>query len=359
VASELTQQVKVNNFTEILVSPEQPILEVLEIIDRTSQQIALVVAIDRRLLGTVTDGDVRRGLLRGVRLDEPVKEVMNSSPRTLQAGHDHTAAMNTLRDIGIHRAPIVDDNGRVVGLEQVDGHMLPLCANACVVLMAGGRGSRLHPLTENVPKPLLPVGGRPLLETTINLVAGQGFRHVVLCLNFKSEMIQQHFGDGKQLGIDLDYVIEPSQMGTAGALSLIEPRPQVPLIVMNGDILTTVDFNRLLSFHKEHGAVATVCLREYSFQIPYGVVDVQNGHLMGIEEKPTHKAFISAGIYVLDPSVLDLLNRGDHCDMPELIRRVSQRMASPTVYPLREYWLDIGRLDDLSKAQSDFADIFG
>jgi dTDP-glucose pyrophosphorylase len=347
------------DFTEILVSPEQPILEVLQIIDRTSQQIVLVVDVDRCLLGTVTDGDVRRGLLRGIGLDEPVERVMNSSPQTLQAGHDHTTVMNALRELGIHRAPLVDGNGRVVGLEQVDGQILPHNPDAWIVLMAGGRGSRLHPLTENVPKPLLPVGGRPLLETTINLVAGQGFRHIILCLNFKSEMIQQHFGDGKQLGIDLDYVIEPSQLGTAGALSLIEPRPQVPLIVMNGDILTTVDFNRLLSFHKEHGSVATVCLREYSFQIPYGVVDVQNGYLMGIAEKPTHKAFVSAGIYVLDPSVLDLLNRGDHCDMPELIRRVSQRMASPTVYPLREYWLDIGRLDDLSRAQSDFADVFG
>jgi dTDP-glucose pyrophosphorylase len=347
------------DFAKTLVSSDLPILQVLEIIDRTSQQIALVVDADRRLLGTVTDGDVRRGLLRGVRLDEPVKRVMNSSPRTFLVGRDHAAAMKALRDLGIHRVPLVDDDGRVVGLEQLDGHTETQNRDALIVLMAGGRGSRLHPLTENTPKPLLPVGGRPLLETTINLFAAQGFRRVVLCLNFKSEMIRQFFGDGTQLGVDLKYVEEEIQLGTAGALSLIEPRPDAPLIVMNGDILTTVDFNRLLSFHKEYGSAATVCVREYSYQIPYGVVEVQDDRLTRITEKPTHNAFVSAGIYVLEPSVFGLLGRGEHCDMPELIRRVSEKIGAPTAYLLREYWLDIGRLDDLSKAQSDFTEVFG
>jgi dTDP-glucose pyrophosphorylase len=347
------------DFTEILVSPERPILEVLQIIDRTARQIALVVDGNNHLLGTVTDGDVRRGLLRGVQLSDPVKQVMNPHPRTLAGNTDYTSALRGLRERGIVRVPLVDGDGRVIGLEEIDSPAAGAGQDALVVLMAGGRGSRLYPLTEHVPKPLLPVGGRPLLETTINLIAGQGFRRFLLCLNFKSDMIRNHFGDGKQLGIEIEYVEERSQLGTAGALSLIESRPQTPIIVMNGDIMTTANFNRLVDFHKEHGAAATVCLREYSFQIPYGVVEVENDRLVGFTEKPTHKSFVSAGIYVLESSVLGLLKRGDHCDMPELIQRVGRTMGAPTAYLLREYWLDIGRLDDLSKAQDDFAEVFG
>lgn len=345
------------SFLDTLVGPDDRISKLLEIINRNAQQIALVVDSERHLLGTVTDGDIRRGLLRGVRLDDSISVIMNSAPHTSRAQDGRIAALKRMSEIGVSHMPLVDEAGCVVGLEREE-HRSPL-RDELVVLMAGGRGTRLAPLTQTVPKPLVPVGGRPLLETSIKLLGAQGFTRFLLCLNYKSQMIRDHFGDGSDLGVEISYVEEPEQLGTAGALSLIAQDLSGPLIVMNGDILTTVDFRQVLNFHNEKAAPVTVCLGEYSHQIPYGVVRIEDGHILSMDEKPVHTVFVNAGIYVFEPQTLRLLDKGQHCDMPQFIERIRGALGAPAAFPIREYWLDVGRIDDLSKARSEFNEVFG
>jgi len=256
--------------------------------------------------------------------------------------------------------PVVDNERRVVGLVTLDAVLRALREETIVVLMAGGLGSRLRPLTESTPKPLLPVGGRPLLEITVDNLARQGFLRFVLSVNYKAEMFREHFGSGEKFGVDIQYVHEAEQLGTAGALRLLPERPAAPLLVMNGDILTNFNARHLVQFHREQQVVATMCVREYEWKVPYGVVSMSdNGRMQRFEEKPSRREFVNAGIYVLSPDVLDHLPGTGPIDMPTLIDRASAAAGAAAVYPLHEYWLDIGHLDDLQRAQDDFPGLFG
>jgi NDP-sugar pyrophosphorylase family protein len=225
--------------------------------------------------------------------------------------------------------------------------------------MAGGLGTRLRPLTENTPKPLLPVGGRPLLETIVENFANQGFQKIFLSVNYKAEMFEQHFGDGSRFGVQIEYIHESDRMGTAGALTMLPSRPENPLIVMNADLLTTLDFRQFLEFHRAHRAKATMGVREYAFQVPYGVVEADGERLVSISEKPVHQFFVSAGMYILEPEVLDRIPAGCFFDMPTLFQSMLDEKVDAAVFPVREYWLDIGRLDDLERAQVEFGKFFG
>lgn len=343
---------------QILVSPEMPILEAIKAIEAGARQIALVVDGDCRLLGTVTDGDIRRGILRGIGLDQPMSSVMNAQPLTARPEQGHDAVLRLMRKREIHQIPIVDADGQVVGLETLDDLIHQDALDVWVVLMAGGLGTRLRPLTENVPKPLLPVGGRPLLETIIENFALQGFRRIFLSVNYKAEMFESHFGDGSALGVQIEYVHEQGRMGTAGALALLPELPEKPLIVMNGDLLTTVNFRQLLDFHREHQVRATMGVREYSFQVPYGVVQTDRQRLVSVSEKPVHNFFVNAGIYVLEPNVLDLIPRDKPYDMPKLFEAIAADGGEAAVFPVLDYWLDVGRLSDLDRANQDFSSVF-
>lgn len=343
----------------ICITLDMPIIRAVETIEAGARQIALVVDGDRRLLGTVTDGDIRRGILRGIGLDQPASRVMNVQPLTARPEQGRDAVLRLMRDREIHQIPVVDAVGRVVGLETLDDLIHQDALDIWVVLMAGGLGTRLRPLTDSIPKPLLPVGGRPLLETIIENFAMQGFRRIFLSVNYKAEMFENHFGDGSSLGVQIEYVHEQDRMGTAGALALLPERPENPLIVMNGDLLTTVNFRQFLGFHREHRARATMGVREYSFQVPYGVVETDHQRLVAISEKPVHHFFVSAGMYVLEPDVLDLIPHGEPYDMPKLFESIISQGGEASVFPVREYWLDIGRLDDLERAQNEFGKLFG
>lgn len=347
------------NIQSLFIAPDDPIIRAVEAIQAGSRQIALVVVGDHNLLGTVTDGDIRRGLLRGIGLERPVKEVMNASPLTARAGQGRDAVLRLMREREIHQIPIVDGTGRVVDLETLDELIQQDELDVWVVLMAGGLGTRLRPLTENIPKPLLPVGGRPLMETIVENFARQGFRRIFLSVNYKAEMFEQQFGDGSAYGVRIEYIYESERKGTAGALSLLPERPSGPLIVMNGDLLTTVNFRQFLDFHREHKAWATMGVREYSFQVPYGVVETDRHQLVSITEKPVQKCFISAGMYLLEPQALDLIPPAEYYDMPALFQAVIAKNGEASVFPVREYWLDIGRLDDLERAQREFLQFFG
>jgi dTDP-glucose pyrophosphorylase len=348
------------NWREIEVAPAMTLAVAIERIDRAGMQAALVVDDDHRLVGMVTDGDVRRALLRGCALDTPIRDVMNPNPRTLRIGTSREDVLAFMRRHRFHHVPLVDEEGELAGLELLDELIGATEVPNPVVLMAGGLGTRLQPLTQDCPKPLLPVGGTPILEHILKAFVDEGFRRFYLAVNYKAEMIAEHFGSGDRWGVQIDYLREEMPLGTAGALTLLPARPQHPLVVMNGDLMTRASFASILDFHARHGGLATMAVREYDLQIPYGVVTVDNGEVVGVEEakagrivrideKPMQRFFVNAGIYVLSPEALDHLPAKTPFDMPALfdhLRKVGPTMA----FPLREFWMDIGEHDALQVA---------
>lgn len=346
------------NWKSTLIPPTATVKEALAAIDAGVLQIALVVDPERQLLGTVTDGDIRRGILRGLSLDEPVSAVMNRLPTVARAyeSPEHVLALMKLKTF--RQIPIVDENGRVVGVQMLDELIQPKQQDNWVVLMAGGLGTRLAPLTDACPKPMLRVGGKPLLETIIETFRDQGFRRFFISVNYKAEMIMEHFRDGADWGVTIEYLRERDRLGTAGSLSLLPERPRTPFFVMNADLLTTINFRQMLDFHQERQAIATMGVREYTFQVPYGVVRIDGHRLLGIDEKPQHQFFVNSGIYLLGPEALDEIPAEVPFQMPELFERLIARGDRTLVFPIREYWLDVGRLEDFNRANGEYGDVF-
>lgn len=346
------------NWRSTLVSTKASVRDSIERIDASSLMIALVVGEDDHLAGIVTDGDIRRFILRGDALDTSVTAVMNPAPKTVSQAHTREEVVSLMRKWRIFQVPVVDDAGRIVGLELMEDLLNPEALPNRVVMMAGGLGSRLRPLTDDCPKPMLKVAGKPVLETAIENLAAFGFRSFDLAVNYRADMIEDYFGDGSRLGVDIRYIHEPKRMGTAGALSLLPERPQEPILVMNADLLTKLNFDRLLTFHTEHAAKATMCVREYDIQIPYGVVQTEGHLLTGITEKPVHRYFVNAGVYVIEPTALDLIPDDTFYDMPTLFTALREAGHETAAFPVREYWLDIGRLSDLERAHVEFGEVF-
>jgi dTDP-glucose pyrophosphorylase len=337
---------------DTLIAGSASIRDTIQRIDGNSMQIALVVDEAGRLLGTITDGDVRRGLLKGATLDDRASEIMNRSPTCAQSGENRDALLARMKAKSLHQLPVLDGDRRVVGLEVLD-ELLTAQRDNWVVLMAGGRGVRLRPLTDDTPKPLLRVGAKPILETILEGFIEQGFRKFFLAVNYRADMVRAHFGDGSRWGIEIRYLNEEQPLGTAGALSLLPARPEAPLVVMNADLLTRVGFGHMLDFHRAHGAPATMGVREYGLQVPYGVVTISGHSIISIEEKPTQSFFVNAGIYVLSPEALEFVPAGRHYDMPDLFSDLIGRGRQPAVFPIREYWIDIGRMDDFERAAGE------
>ena len=348
----MTRDVKDN-----LVTADTTILDTLKIVDTHGVPIGLVHD-HGVLLGTVTDGDIRRGILTGVQLTDTVETVMNTQPVSAQGDTSDAEAARLMRQHGIAHLPLVDADGTIVGLKVLkELDPKPEGGNP-VVLMAGGRGTRLQPLTHDTPKPLLAVGGRPILETIIERFVTQGFSRIYLSVNYKADLIEAHFGDGSAFGADITYLREDEALGTGGALSLLPERPSLPMIVMNGDVLTKVNFHHLVKYNDNHDGPATMSVREYGFTVPFGVVETDQALLTAIDEKPEHTFYVKAGIYVIDPDVLDAIPTGQAMDMPDVFQRLLDDGKRPNVFPLREYWMDIGRFDDLDQAERDYADLF-
>lgn len=335
----------------LVISPQANLREAVEAIDRGAKQVALVVDEEDVLIAVITDGNIRRGLLRGLSLDAPVSEVMTLSPVTVRVDDGVEFARRLMRERQLHHVPLVDVEGRVVDLLWIDDVTCTPVKSTTVILMAGGLGMRLRPLTESVPKPMLLIGGRPILEQILLSFSEQGFVKFILSVNYLGDMICEHFGDGTRFGVTIDYVQESERMGTAGALSLLPELPDEPMIVMNGDLLTSIRFDALLRFHNETGATATLCARQFDMQVPYGVIEADGTRLCGIVEKPVHRHFVNAGIYVLSPVVIAELDSGKALDMPDLLARLTDRGDTVSVFPLREHWLDIGRIEDLEHAR--------
>lgn len=342
----------------ISLPPDTAILDALRVLVE-SRQIVLVVDADRKLIGTVTDGDVRRGLLRRIELTAPIAQIMNRSPATVPAGTSREVCLRIMREREFRHLPVLDADGRAIGIEFLSDLLRQSERDNWVVILAGGQGRRLLPLTETVPKPMLSVGGRPLLETIVEGFARQGFKQFFVSVNYMADKIEQHFGNGSQLGVRIEYLREGTPLGTAGPLGQLPERPSDPLIVMNGDVLTTINFNQLLAFHEEQKAAATMCVREYDFEVPFGVAETDGVNLVGISEKPVHRFFVNAGIYLIDPHALDLITPGEPLDMPAYFQALIKSGRKAAAYPIREYWMDVGRINDLEQAQRDFARVFG
>lgn len=321
-------------------------------LDETALQIALVVSSDTVLVGTVTDGDIRRGLLRGLDLDSSISTIIYGDPLVVPPQMSSHMALQVMQANKIRQLPVVDECRRVVGLHLWDSLIAPDHRPNVMVIMAGGQGTRLRPHTEHCPKPLLPVGGKPMLEHIIVRAKSQGFEHFVLAIHFLGEMIEDYFGNGDKWDVRISYLREESPLGTAGALSMLEPRPAAPFIVSNGDVLTDIHYGELLDFHTRHGATATMAVRLYEWQHPFGVVHTDGVDIVGFEEKPISRTHINAGIYILEPRALDGLHAAQHCDMPTLFARLQSSSIRTIVYPMHEPWLDVGREKDLQLAHS-------
>jgi dTDP-glucose pyrophosphorylase/CBS domain-containing protein len=337
-----------------LVRDSATIREAISAIDDSALQIALVVDAEQRLVGTVTDGDVRRGLLRGITLDTAVADIVNRRPAACPAALGREAALAVMRSADVKQVPLLDAAGRVVGLEIIGGVVKRTERDNWVVLMAGGLGQRLRPLTEDCPKPMLPVGGQPILEIILKNFARQGFSRFFLSVNYKAEMVRDHFGDGARWDVQIDYLEEREKLGTAGALGLLPEQAAKPLIVMNGDVLTDINFGSMLDFHLEQQATATMAVREHTVEVPFGVIDLADDYLAGVTEKPRYSWFVNAGVYVVEPSVAALVKPGETVDMPNLFDRVLARDERIAAFPVREYWRDIGRLEDFERANVDY-----
>jgi dTDP-glucose pyrophosphorylase len=345
--------------TNLLVTPSMSVQQVMECIDRNAKGIALVVDEEFHLIGTITDGDIRRSILSGMNLDLPVQQVLDRrqphpTPFTAYIETPDSELLHMMTERDIRHIPLLNEVGQVVDVallsELVKEYELPLRA----IVMAGGYGTRLRPLTDDLPKPMLPIGDRPLLEIIVNGLREAGIRQVNLATHYKGEMITEHFKDGQDFGVDIRYVREDQPLGTAGALSLLEESDE-PLLVINGDILTRVDFHAMLNFHREHHADLTVAVRQYEFRVPYGVIDTDGVAVRGISEKPLVRQFINAGIYLLNPSIRHLIPNGQRYDIPDLIQQLLKENRPVVCFPIREYWLDIGKSDHYDQAKIDVA----
>jgi dTDP-glucose pyrophosphorylase len=320
-------------------------------LDDTGLQIVLVVSAENVLLGTVTDGDIRRGLLRGLDLSSGVEAIMYREPLVVPPALGRDIVLQLMQANRFHQLPVIDEGRHVVGLHVWDELLVPSQRPNLMVIMAGGQGTRLRPHTEKCPKPLLKVSGKPMLEHIVERARVEGFRNFVLAIHYLGEMIEDYFGDGSRWQVKIDYLREQMPLGTAGAIGLLNPRPTAPILVTNGDVLTDIRYDELLDFHCRHSATATMAVRQHEWQNPFGVIHIKGLDIVGFEEKPVARSHINAGVYVLEPRALDALNAGEHCDMPTLFSRLQERAGRIIVYPMHEPWLDVGRADDLERAQ--------
>lgn len=348
-----------HNWRNALINPKTCLQEAIQVIDKAALQIALVIDDLGRLSGVVTDGDIRRALIRGLPLDHAVAEVMNANPKVASVDDSKTKMCAIMEAHNLIHLPVLDAGGKVVGLETLQGlYKQPHFQNP-VFLMAGGLGTRLRPLTDMCPKPLLEIGGKPILETILESFVSSGFKSFYIAVHYLADQIKDYFGDGQRWGVQINYVEEHQPLGTAGALGLLpDDLPDLPMIVMNGDILTQIDFPRLLDYHNEHQGIATLCVRQYEYQIPYGVVSIDAQRITGIIEKPIHSCFSNAGIYVLNQALVRTIAKQQQIDMPQLLNQHIMAGALVSMFPVHEYWLDIGREADFLRAQGEFSKYF-
>jgi dTDP-glucose pyrophosphorylase len=344
------------NLDKLIVMQSASIRDAVKVVNDGKLQVAFVVNDGRQLVGSVTDGDVRRAIINGCSLQDPVLNIMNTNPVYLRSKTEAVEAK--LRRTAYHSIPVVDDDMCVIdvvissAIANYEGYTNP------VVLMAGGLGTRLRPFTDDCPKPLLNVGEKPLLDTILSSLVEQGFSQYYISVNYLSEKLKSYFGDGDDRGVSISYLEEEKRLGTVGALSLLPPGLDKPILVVNGDVLTKVSFSNLMQFHNNNESDISVCVTHYEHQVPYGVIDVDDGKIKGLVEKPVNSYLINAGIYVVNPRIISLIPKDTFYDMTTLLEACISKGMSVAVYPITEYWLDIGRSSEYAKANWDYKNHF-
>ena len=322
-------------------------------------RVALVIDAENKLLGTITDGDIRRALLKHLNMESLVDEVMNKSPLVALNTDSVDTIMSRMKSRDLLHIPIIDENNKLVGLETLQHLTYGKKYDNPVFLMAGGFGTRLHPLTEDTPKPLLKVGSKPILETILDRFIKAGFHNFYISTYFKADMIHEYFGDGSSWGVNIKYIDEVKPLGTAGAIGLLPSNlPNLPILMMNGDVLTKVNFENLLNFHQKQSGIATICIREYDFEIPFGVVNIENQNAKSFLEKPVKKFFVNTGIYVFEHEMISKVKAGDYLDMPTLLEQQITEGRTVNVFPLHEYWKDVGRIEEYQSVNNSFSNGF-
>ena len=343
---------------EIKINQNASIKQALKVIDKGAIKVAVVLSDDGLLLGMLSDGDIRRALLKGMSLGDSIAGIINKHPVVANINDTKERILELANEKKLHQIPIIS-NGKLIGIQDIREFLAPKNKPNKVILMVGGLGTRLRPLTNDVPKPMLDVGNKPILHTIVENFAKYGYTDIIMCVNYKSEIIKEYFGNGDKFGVKIEYVLESQRMGTAGALSLLKERPKDDFFVMNGDLLTNVNFEYLHEYHKDSNACASICVRKYEMQVPYGVVNVRANKVTSIEEKPTQSFFVSAGIYMFSPIVLDFIPKGVFYDMPTLLGELLKQGFAVYPFFIREYWLDIGKMDEYRRANDEYEGVFG
>ncbi len=342
----------------IKLSKSASIEEALKVIGNGAMKIVLIVDKSDKLLGTLTDGDIRRGLLNGLDLTSSIESIIFKTPTVAKNTDTKEMILKLALSKKLHQIPIVNESGKVIGIEEINELVKPIQKINKVILMVGGLGKRLGSLTKNTPKPMLKVGNKSILETIVESFSGYGYTNIVMCLNYKSHVIKDYFGNGSDFGVNIDYVIEDKRMGTAGALSLLKEKPKEPFFVMNGDLLTNVNFESIHEFYLSSDADALMCVREYESQVPYGVINTENTKIVSVQEKPTQKFFVNAGIYMLNPEVLKYIPKNEFYNMTTLFEKLIDKDKNTISFPLDGYWLDIGRFEEYKKANEEYNEVF-
>ncbi len=336
------------------VTAKSTISEAINAINRSKAQIAFVLDDDCRLIGTVTDGDVRRAILSGSTLHSSVLDCMNDSYTFVTGDYDVQGLINTMKKKSIRQIPILDSQYHIIRLHTLDELLNPTQNNTPVIIMAGGRGERLSPLTERCPKPMLSVGERPILETILERMILYGFYRFYFSINYLGDQIRDYFGDGNKWCAEISYVEEDVKLGTAGALGLIDFPQNQNVIVLNGDVLSSFEPIKLLEFHQTQLADLTICLKKFEIEVPYGVVELAGPDVKSVTEKPKHTYFVSAGIYVFQSKVFTLIKKDRCLDMPDFVNTLLRNNEVVKGYPIYEYWTDIGHHAEILKARNDF-----
>jgi dTDP-glucose pyrophosphorylase len=340
-----------NFWTQTVLPIDSKIRDAAELLNKTSLKIVMVTDSSGAFIGTISDGDIRRGLLKGLDLSNPIEPIVHFEALVVPPGLSRNVVMKLMKANKIHQIPIVNEKMEILGLHLWDQVDTPILRENIMVIMAGGKGTRLHPQTENCPKPMLLIAGKPILEHIIERAKSEGFSHFVLAIYHLGHMIEKYFGNGDAFGVQIEYLREKSPLGTAGALSILNPIPDNPFVVTNGDVIADIHYGDLLDFHVQHAAIATMAVRVHEWQNPFGVVKTQGLEIIDYEEKPISRSHINAGVYTLEPSVIRRLAKSEFCDMPTLFEKLRMENEKVVAYPIHERWLDIGQPDQLQNAR--------
>jgi len=347
-----------DDWRRIALSQNATIRDAIKCIDEGAVGAAIVIDNYDKCLGFITDGDIRRGFLKGITTQDSIALIMNSHPTICQETDSKKVILSLMKRCKLNHIPVVNENNQVTSIEILNEFDNNQQLDNWVIIMAGGKGQRLAPLTHDCPKPLLKIGGKPVLEISLEKFIDQGFHQFFFSVNYQANKIKDYFEYGEQWHVNIQYLEESQPLGTAGSLSLLPFIPPQPFIIMNGDIMTQINFPQLLDFHDNQKSNVTVCVREYQHSIPYGVVKLNDQHLLALEEKPVESCFVNAGIYVLDPAMMSFIPPSQRFDMPDLIKSVMANNKLITAFPIREYWLDIGRMEDFKQAKIDYRTLF-